>query len=1217
MPRKKAEPALSEQPKIPGKPGPKKAQADARFGKKFTSEKKQARESSPPKKVRKLRATKSKAEIAEEESQEKNSRAKEILEELKSSLDASEERATPEILKSHGEKQREHALKYRRKIDKAVRDIAPMPDIRVNWERRRACIDNLQLFCETYMRPVFYLDWSADQLTCIRKIEQVVRETATFSLAMPRGGGKALDIDTPIPTPDGWKTMGTLKCGDTVFDKDGNQCHVTYCTEVMENHRCYSVKFDTGEEIIADSDHQWYVYDRYSRTNPLVLTTHTMSDRVDLQDSRGHSSRRYSIPIGGPIQTKELKLPIPPYVLGAWLGDGRSSDARFYSSVRDVLEMVQHFKEAGESLTITNLQKGCYECRIDWRGCRDRYDPTRFQARLRKLKLLNNKHIPLSYRRASYQQRLELLQGLMDTDGSITVDGKCEIATKFKKLGTHILQLLLSLSIKARMTQKVIDGKTYYRISFKAFSEQPVFKLARKLERQIPRKDVALSVTRRIVSITPIKSRPVKCIQVDSPSHTYLCGYGFIPTHNTALCRAGVLWAILSGRRTFPFLVGASHDKALQTLSAIKQYLYQNEGFYQDFPEICYPIRRLENRWNLARGQSYNGELTYIEWGSDSIRLPSILFSKEEIEPFIKNGFEESFEYHEEYDAYLSVTSGSIIRTSGIDGSIRGEAETHPITLRQPRPDMVVLDDIQRDAKVESPETCRRLVSMVDGAIAYLAGPDRKVSALMPCTIIRDGDVSSIYLDRQQKPEWIGERCSFVIHWPEGITNYEIDNESPAGKLWLQYDELRRQSLALYGDLHLASDFYQEVDNRKIMDDGFICSWPEMYDRKSEVSAQQRAMNLRFTNHMSFLAEAQNIGRRLDGSIKHITSKSLRHKQLPYERCHVPPDTTQLVAFIDVQMEILFYSVLAVTPNFTGMFCDYGTWPPTPSRYFTKANTESWSMLTRAFLHAYPQYASTVGEWTGEGTKVRAPLDAKIYHAASMACEYLRNKDYQCGGRVIHINRIGIDTKWGKASDCLKRFCRESGDANIVPYYGSAFLPSHRQLEEYSNQQGWLLHHIMHPLVKESMWVYKPDDMGMFSINADVNRAKTFLIHRLATPPGSPGCISLFKAPPHDHEMFCDHICDSEYPEVIEARGLKKECWKEREGRHDNDFLDCAAGCIIMASFAGAQLHVNPAQQQSTTTTKTKRKYSEMYERKKAFIREQGGGVGVWGEGYL
>jgi hypothetical protein len=150
------------------------------------------------------------------------------------------------------------------------------------------------------------------------------------------------------------------------------------------------------------------------------------------------------------------------------------------------------------------------------------------------------------------------------------------------------------------------------------------------------------------------------------------------------------------------------------------------------------------------------------------------------------------------------------------------------------------------------------------------------------------------------------------------------------------------------------------------------------------------------------------------------------------------------------------------------------------------------------------------------------------------------------------------------------------------------------------------------------MWVYKPDDLGMFSINADVNRAKTFLIHRLASPPGSPGCISLYQAPPHDHEMFCDQICDSEYPEVIEARGLKKECWKSREGIKDNDYLDCATGCIILASFSGVQLYINPAGLQAPSSqSRPKRKYSEMYERKREFIREAGGGVGVYTEGVL
>lgn len=777
--------------------------------------------------------------------------------------------------KLSGRKQRQHALKYRRKVDAAAREIAPMPPLRVDFARRRACTDSLKTFCETYMRPVFYLDWSTDQLKCLQKIEQVVHETASFALAMPRGGGK------------------------------------------------------------------------------------------------------------------------------------------------------------------------------------------------------------------------------------------------------------------------------------------------------------------------------------------------------TALCRAGVLWAILTGARTFPYLVGASHPKSVQTLSFIKQYLFQNQGFREDFPEIVYPIERLENRWHLARGQAYYGEQTYVEWGSESIRLPCCIFPKEEVEPFLRHGFENSFTFQPDFGGYISITSGTVVRTSGIDGSIRGEAETHPITLTQPRPDMVILDDIQRDAKVESGETCRRLVAMVDGAIAHLAGPDKKISSLMPCTVIRDGDVSSIYLDQQQKPEWLGERCSFVVNWPEGITNDEIDSESPAGKLWLEYDQLRRQSLALRNNTSMATEYYVQEENRSIMDDGFICSWPEMYDRKSEVSAQQRAMNLRFTNHESFLAEAQNIGRRLDGRIKHITSKALRNKQLPYGRCQVPEDTVHLVAFIDVQMEILFYSVLAVNPAFTGIFCDYGTYPELKMRYFTKSQTEGWSLLTREFMKAYPQYVNASG-WSGNESKLRAPLDAKIYHAVSSCVEYLTKKEYQCGSKTVHVSKIGIDTSWGKASNCLKRFCRECGNQNVISYSGHSYLPSHLQLEEHSNTQGWLFHHLLQTSAKESLWVYKPDDLGMFFLSADVNRGKTFLIHRLASPPGSPGCISLFQAPPHDHEMFSNHVCDSEYPEVIEARGLKKECWKIRDNRPDNDYLDCAVGCIMMASFSGAQLYMNPNTQQATQSPRSKRRsYSELYERKRQFIREQGGGVGVWAEGVL
>jgi hypothetical protein len=75
-----------------------------------------------------------------------------------------------------------------------------------------------------------------------------------------RGFGKALAIDTPIPTPTGWKTMGELQIGDEVFDEQGRPCRVTFATDVMHGHECFDVVFSDGSVITADAEHQWLTW---------------------------------------------------------------------------------------------------------------------------------------------------------------------------------------------------------------------------------------------------------------------------------------------------------------------------------------------------------------------------------------------------------------------------------------------------------------------------------------------------------------------------------------------------------------------------------------------------------------------------------------------------------------------------------------------------------------------------------------------------------------------------------------------------------------------------------------------------------------------------------------------------------------------------------------------------------------------------------------------
>lgn len=673
----------------------------------------------------------------------------------------------------------------------------------------------------------------------------------------------------------------------------------------------------------------------------------------------------------------------------------------------------------------------------------------------------------------------------------------------------------------------------------------------------------------------------------------------------TAMVRAGTLWGTAFAYRNFPFLVGSSAEKSTQTLDFIRTYWYMNPLLLEDFPEIAYPIKKLQNRWHLAKGQIFNGFPTHIEWGGESIMYPSLLLSREGAEGYLEHDPSSVREIaYEGATWWMPSSGGTIIRTSGIDGSIRGEAEVHPILLTQPRPDLVILDDVQKDQKADSPASCDKLIRLIDGAVQGLAGPGERIGCLMPCTVAREGDVSDTYLDMMKKPEWQGERCRLVMSWPDGITDIDISLETEESKLWNQYAELRRLSLRLHGNIDLATQFYEA--NRELMDKNFVCSWSERYQKKIELSAQQHAMNLRLTNGETFPAEYQNRGRKPDNEgVVPITSDMLAEKTVAYPKRTLPIDTQYLVAFVDVQNEGFFYTVFACSPDFTGVFTDYGVFPEVNSRIFQRAMLDGWSVLSREFYKAYPNLAATAHKT--EGGRLRAPLEAKIYHGLGLMVRHLLTREYFKDDSVrtpMRIQKIAIDARWGDVTDVIKRFCREYGSRTksvvapdsiddfvpardiLIPYIGQYVSPVHKQFEEYTRTPGWLFEDQKSPQVKEIKWIYKPDASGQYYLAADVNRLKSFLMARLASPPGSPGCISLFDAPPEIHEMFARHICDSEYPETIIAKNRTKDLWQLREGKPDNDYLDGAAGCMALASYMGAYIRTQAAGPSQSSTRK-------------------------------
>lgn len=341
---------------------------------------------------------------------------------------------------------------------------------------------------------------------------------------------KPLALDTVIPTPTGWTTMGEIQAGDSLFDETGAICRVVGKSPVHINRQCYRVEFDDGSSIVADAEHPWFVEERGKRQAKTWAWTPKIVSTSDL------SPKTHFIHTAKPLLTDDVDLPIDPYLLGVWLGDGDTAAPRITQGAQDVDEIRDNLSAVGCALS---------DSRLDRNGV-SRFTVYGIRAEFVKAGLLGNKHIPTAYLRASKAQREQLLRGLMDTDGSITAARQCSFTTTLPALAEGFAELTRSLGIKAVRCNRVgravsfadghiSQGADSVQFSFSCGQEDDVFSLTRKrsIQRQGAPRHQRRTKRHAIVAVTPVSSVPVQCVAVDSSSHLFLAGQGMVPTHNT------------------------------------------------------------------------------------------------------------------------------------------------------------------------------------------------------------------------------------------------------------------------------------------------------------------------------------------------------------------------------------------------------------------------------------------------------------------------------------------------------------------------------------------------------------------------------------------------------------------------------------------------------------------------------------------------------------
>jgi hypothetical protein len=334
---------------------------------------------------------------------------------------------------------------------------------------------------------------------------------------------KGLPLDTPILTNNGWRVMGTLTKEDKVYDKDGNLVEILNISQV-KNKKCLKIVFDNNEEIISDFEHRWLVYTESSGVKKeRVMTTQEIKDYNDGLIKRD-SYKILKISNPKPLNNPKTELPIDPYVLGMWLGDGHSIDAKITQANEVVWSEI---KKRGYKVGNDVSQGGA--------GKATTRTVFSLQGDLRLLELLNNKHVPEVYLSSSYEQRLDLLRGLMDSDGTYNKRRKRFVMETTRETQVDFyIEVISSLGVKPTKSSfdKKFKGKLIkcFRVDFTTSDFNPF--LCRN-------KDIIINpktnkrLCRTIVSVEEIESVPTKCIEVNSPSSTFLCGKSLLVTHNT------------------------------------------------------------------------------------------------------------------------------------------------------------------------------------------------------------------------------------------------------------------------------------------------------------------------------------------------------------------------------------------------------------------------------------------------------------------------------------------------------------------------------------------------------------------------------------------------------------------------------------------------------------------------------------------------------------
>jgi len=359
-----------------------------------------------------------------------------------------------------------------------------------------------------------------------------------------RQGGKDLLDTSLLYTPNGEIYIGECKVGQSIYDESGKLTRITgkYPQGIKP---VYKITLIDGREVNCGLDHNWFVKDRFSKKKDKTTIKTTRELIIDYKRKRSSWKHRknqyeykYSIPNNSPVEYSKKEQVIDPYFLGLWLGDGSNTYSKITTVDKEIEDYIRVYAESvGLQVTVDDVNTFMITSGI-MGGNKDEKKERNFIHQYLK-SLYNNKHIPQEYLYGSVEQRIELLRGLMDSDGSCDKTGSITFSSSIPRLADDFYKLCRGLGIvlnrKIKKSGYKKDGKKILckdSSNFTLFTDLPIFKLSRKLNNIKCNPKYKNWVS--IVDISYIGDYSTTCITVDNNSHLFLTD-NYTPTHNSEM----------------------------------------------------------------------------------------------------------------------------------------------------------------------------------------------------------------------------------------------------------------------------------------------------------------------------------------------------------------------------------------------------------------------------------------------------------------------------------------------------------------------------------------------------------------------------------------------------------------------------------------------------------------------------------------------------------